>query len=344
MFGRSVRIGIDWSGTSVKAVRVVLSGGRARVSHVAVGPAKGEARAWAVLRRAGLRPRGANLRASLPEGEIHIREIELPASPGADLSSTLPFEMRRHAPLPPGVDWALAHQITKRDEEGGRVRVLAAILPRAKAEEHLGALSRMRLRPKRITPAPIAALNHVLHDPAVRAEGSCLALLDVGETGSWLVIHQEGCPLFCRRLSTGGDRFTDELLDRCAADREEADEIKRGEIPLARARPEWREKPPTLIELVRDTANGLADETREQIDAYRRRHGPVRDLLLAGGGALLPGLDRVLGRRLGLGARVLDPFESLGLPPRWKAKERDLLGSQAARFLVAVGLTGWWEA
>jgi len=344
MFRRSVRIGLDWSGTSVKAVRVVLSGGRARLSHAASGPARGEARAGMVLRNAGIRGRGADLRASLPEGEIHIREIDLPLAPGTDWASSLPFEMRRHAPLSAEVDWVLAHEVTRRDEEGGRLSVLAAIAPRKEAEESLAALERIGMHPRRLTAAPIAGIRHLLHDPALREERSCRALLDVGESGSWLVIRKEGSPLYCRRLRTGGNRLTNELMERAGIDREEAENVKRGEVPLARVRPEWREKAPTLIDLVRESALSLADETREAIDGFRRKHGPVRVLHLGGGGALLSGIDHLLGRRLALETHVVDPFESLELPPRWSEKERNLLRGQAARFLTAVGLTAWWEA
>jgi type IV pilus assembly protein PilM len=343
MFRGRARIGFDWSGTNVKAVRVLVSGGRARLTHVAWGPAAAVARAAGILRQAGIRGGRGDLRASLPEGELHVREIEVPMLGEAELEAALPFEVRRHVPLPQGIEWALAHQVTAKDASFGRVSVLAAVAPRADVETHRISLSRLGMRPSRVEAAPLAALNHALRACASRANRPCRALLDIGERGSWLAIHQEGCPLFCRRLEIGGDSFTLELIERCSVGREDAERIKSGELPLARVRHEWREKAPVLAELVSRSAGDLVENARVHIDAYRQRYGPVRDLYLSGGGALLRGLDLVLDRRLGIPVRVVDPFESLELPDFWPERRRDLLRAQGALFVTAVGLTSWWD-
>ncbi|RPJ45664.1 MAG: hypothetical protein EHM19_05125 [Candidatus Latescibacterota bacterium] len=343
MLGRRHRIGLDWSGTSVKAVRIVLSGGRARITHAIAGAARGSSRAGAVLRQGGIRAFGAEVRAAVPEEDLHVHELEMPIVSAAELRSMLPFEVRRHAALDAGGDWAMAHEVRGRDEATGRLSVVVAVAPRRGIESSRETWARSGFLPRRLEPGPVAALNHILHDPATRSDGSCRALLDVGETGSWLVVHREDAPLFCRRLSIGGQQFTYELMERGGFERAEAEEVKRGEIALGRARPDWRERPPLLAELVRSSAARLADEAREQLEIYRRRNGPVRELFLAGGGAILPGLDLILDRRLALPARVVDPFESIELPPKWSEKERDFLRGQAPRFLTAVGLTAWWS-
>lgn len=343
-FGKKSRIGFDWSGRSVKVVRVLFSGGRAKLTHWASGPAKGEPRAAALLRQAGIRPASGELRASLTGGEMVLRHLELPLRNEADLRSSLSFEIRRHVPFPPGKEVALDYQVVDRDVEKGKISVLVGVTGRSEVEEQREMLRRVGLDPSRLEPSPLAALNHVIHSPHEGGRDGCRAILDVGEEGGWIVVYQEGAPIFCRSIGVGGGDFTRELLARASLDQKEAERVKRAEVALARIRPEWRENTPALMELVRDTAGRLADEVRDRIDPYRRRHGPVREIILSGGGALLHGLDLVLDRRLGIPVRVIDPFEALELPDRWPEKEEEMLIAQAPRFLIAVGLTAWWEA
>lgn len=341
--GRKVRIGFDWSGTTLKAVRLVFSHGKPRLTHAVTGTARNLTRAGSLLKQSGFHARGKDIRVSLPGWDEHIRQLDLPLQSDNDLRSFLPFEIRRHVPVPEEERLTLEHQVVRADEEHGRMSVLVAVSPWDGVDRYRDSLKRSGLSPGRIESAPLAGLNHLMNVRSEVREGSCWGLLDIGEEGSWLSFYREGGGFLCRTLPIGGETFTQELLDRAELSREEAEKVKRGTVTLTAIRPEWKEKPATLQELVGRTIDSLAENVRIHNSSFRLLNGPVRGLFLGGGGALLHGLDRILEKRLAIPVRLLDPFEGLELPPDWSEEDAESVLNVAPIFLTAVGLTAWWE-
>ena len=339
-----VRIGFDWSGRSVKVVRVVVRGGSPRLTHAAAGPAQVAARAVEQARQKGISGRGAHVGAVLPARWSHLRQIDLPLQGEAELLATLPFEIRRHVPLPEDEELLLEHQVLDRLEESGRLSLLTAVQPKHDLLDHLDSLERAGLRPSRVEPAPLAALNHLHHLPGRSRPEAGWGVLDVGGGESSIALCRGSEAFYSRSFPIAGASFTQELVERCGLTREEAESVKKGDETLGRIRMEWRGRMVPITDLVRVSVNQLIDEVRSHIALYQQRHGPVRHLYLSGGGALLPGLDGVLERRLAIPVSLVDPFEAVRLPDRWTEEEKNVLLARAPRFLVAVGLTRWWES
>jgi type IV pilus assembly protein PilM len=261
----------------------------------------------------------------------------------ADLAASIPFEIRRHIPAGDSADRKVMHQVLARDKATRRMSVLVCTAPVAGIEEARDRFLGTGVRPKRMEPAPLAAVNHMIHSGIAPDDDSCWGVLDVGATGSWLAFSKGGDSLYIRSIHIGGSSFTQELVLRCRISREEADQVKRAEVSLGKIRPEWRTRTATLPSLLRNTLDGLAEEVLRHANRYRTKNGPVRRLFLGGGGALVHGLDQVLEHRLAIPVELVDPFRPFELPAGWPERKRDLLSEIGPRFLVALGLTRWWR-
>lgn len=79
----------------------------------------------------------------------------------------------------------------------------------------------------------------------------------------------------------------------------------------------------------------FVSEVRRSVDYYRSKGGDVHAVMLAGGGAKLPGLTELLTNSLGIPVQLLDP--SRGLPINAKRLEPGLLEHNRQDFAIAIG-------
>ncbi|MBN1826633.1 MAG: pilus assembly protein PilM [Candidatus Eisenbacteria bacterium] len=345
MFGRGgkARIGFDWSGETLKAVRVVWDVNTPRITHCVLDEAKGLALAVARMRAAGIRPGRGSFHASIPDDGVRVRELDLEGVPEAEIAAALPAAMTRETGPAAEGGWVIDHQTLRRDERGGRVTVLAAAAPRMEITAYRDSLERAGAGPDRLEPAGIAACNHWMRQSGAGSAGPGRALLDIGAAASRITFLHEGYPLRTRRIEVGGEDFTAEIRERCGISRDEAERVKRAETPLGAIRPDRGDRAAPIADLIRVSMDRLAGEVRAHRAAFHGRGGLLGGLTLAGGGALLLGIDRALSLRLDLPVEVIDPFEPFALPEDWSGEKEDRITGEAPRFLTALGLTRWWE-
>lgn len=335
-------LGFDWADEAVKAVRIRCGRGRPQVVDFALRSVSESGGLLTLFREAPWGSGRSDVCCAYADRDLHIRQLDLPILNDFDLESTLPFEIRRHIPAGDAADRTVVHQVLDKDRNNHRMTVLVCTAPTEGIEATRDRFLRVGIRPKRMEPAPVAAMNHLLHSGIAPDDDTCWGLLDVGATGSWLALSQKDGSLYIRSIHIGGSSFTQELVLRCRLSREEADQVKRAEISLGKIRPEWRSRTATLPSLLRNTLDSLAEEVSRHANHYRLKNGPVRKLFLGGGGALVHGLDRVLEQRLAMPVELVDPFRQFDLPLSWPDRKRDLLAEIGPQFLVAAGLTRWW--
>jgi len=336
-------LGFDWADDTVKAVRVRCGRGRPQLVDFALRTISESNDSLSIFREASWRGRRADVSCAFAGRSLQIRMLTLPLQGDYDLIASLPFEIRRHIPAADSADQTVIHQVIDRNRASSQMTVLVTIAPTVEIQDIMERYQKVGVRPGRMEAPPLAAANHLEHSGLLPDDDTCWGLLDVGATGSWLALSRKGGPLTVRSIHIGGTSFTQELVLRCRLSREEADQVKRAEISLGKIRPEWRSRPTTLPALLRNTLDGLAEEVSNHTNQFRTKNGPVRKLFIAGGGALVHSLDRVLENRLALPVKLVDPFEPFDLPSAWPDRKRNQLAEIGPRFLTAVGLTRWWR-
>ncbi|NNE09762.1 MAG: pilus assembly protein PilM, partial [Gemmatimonadetes bacterium] len=319
-FPRTV-VALDWTGETAKLLKVRIAGSRSQILDYAVS-VPGQVRDIGPLVRDFAGRFRKQLHVAYPGRQTQIRQIDLPLASESDLASSLPFEIRRHVPFAGTEDWGVYYQILGKDREKGRLSILAAVADRAERGRSVELLASGGLEPRRMELPPLAAVNHLIHAKE-RDTDDCWGVLDVGASGSWLVLKRRGAPLHVRSLSVGCASFAQEIVLRCGVNRHEADLVQRAEISLSKVKPEWRDRTATLPSLLRNTLDELAVETMQQINQFRMRQGPVRRLHLGGGGALVHGIATVLQNKIAIPVLPAHPFQTFSIPGTWDDKKRD---------------------
>lgn len=347
-------VGIDFGSAALRGVQVTHSGKArptlSRYHEVALPPgavSSGEViepnTVAAALRQlwteGGFSTRAVVL--GMGNQRVLARDLSVPKASLKRIRSALPLQVQDMLPVP--VDEALLdfYPISETTTESGAMvnglliaAVKVAVLGNVRAAELAGVTT------QEVDLVPFALSRALVSGPALTGT---IAAIDIGAKTTTVVIVQNGVPHFVRIIPTGGDDLSQALRSGLEADAETADHLKRT-VGLASvtalAGPGAWSAPPAGT----DAAGIIADVIGEQLVSLRntlnyfantRPKDPVRQIILTGGGAQLPGLSGSLAEITGIPVGAGDPFASVVLKG---GVDPASLADGAARFTVALGL------
>jgi general secretion pathway protein L len=197
-------LGIDATKTMVRAALVRTS--YRRVTIEALGEAdvaSAGSEAEAIRAAVGIhRPDAAAM--ALSGERSFYRRIELPAAAQKDLGSVLGFELESTVPFE--MDDAVFDYRTLRREAADVVPIFAVIARTEDVRERIGKLREaLGIEPERVGSGslPLANLAQVMPELERPASDGPIAVLDLGETSSEVLLLLGGEPVFARTLSRG---------------------------------------------------------------------------------------------------------------------------------------------
>ena len=266
---------------------------------------------------------------------VFSRELSVPKAPLAQIRESLPFQVQDMLPVPVGDAILDFYPVTESTGENGPMvngLLIAAIKDTVLA--NVKAVQLAGLNPVGVDLVPFA-MSRVLLSPA-RAAGT-VALVQMGENSTSVVIATDGIPEFVRIIPTGGADLTRTLAGRMEITEEQAEVVKRW-IGLGAST-----KTPDDVRaaaIIQELANELMSSLRNTVTYFQNTHGgrSVRSVVLAGGAAALKGFAEALGRNIGVPVAIGDPFAGATLarsiPPSEIAERgRDI----AVAWALAVG-------
>lgn len=255
---------------------------------------------------------------------VHLRQVDLPALTDSELKASMKYEARKHLPLEGGTENALDCQVVDRPAGAPRMSVLFAGAPDGLIKSRVKILERAGIEPEIVDVAPLALLNGLYAQPGWKdGDPSTVALMDLGASAATIVMSRRGGVVYSRTVAVPGP----EVSRPDAA----------GDMPESAS-------PGIMPEALDAYARALALALRETAQFYASMNArrPVETIHLAGGNALLPGLDRKLSELLGLPVSLLDLTRSLHYsPPDSRHLSPEALHRTAPQLAVALGLLYW---
>lgn len=222
---------------------------------------------------------------SLNSQFVTLRRLTLPLLTPLETATAIRWEAEKHLPLPPGAtvyDYAF---LERRLVEGKEVQdFILAAAPKAAAQKCTEAVLKAGLYPQGIEIALFALRRSVNYCSPERPQ-PCL-VVNMGAECCDLLILQRGQYRFYRTLNLGANHLT------------------LGDITTARSQPDLNTQSKTAIQFARQITQSLefyAYETQ-----YPEKH--CTEILLTGGGAMIPGLDSFLQNELRIRTRLYNPL------------------------------------
>jgi type IV pilus assembly protein PilM len=336
--------GLDISSSSVKMVEIVDAGkGACRVERYAIEPLPRDAivdgninnleAVTECVRRAHKRlaTRTKHVAMAVPTGAVitkkivvaaGLREEELEVQVESEANQYIPFALEEVnldfqvvGPAPSGPD----------EQE-----VMIAATRKEKVEDRVAVAESAGLKALVMDVESLAqqtALSLVIQSLPGAGKDQNVAVVDVGANVMNVTVLRNDQAIYTREQAFGGNQLTQDIVSRYGMSPEEAENAKRsGGLP-----------DDFEPEVLRPFMENLAAEVQRALQFFftSTQYHSVEHILLAGGSAVIPGLEEVVNTRAQVPTTVANPFASMQTSPRIQLKR---LMVDAPSLIVACGL------
>ena len=336
-------IGLDISSTAVKLLELGKSGDRLRVESYAVEPlppnsvnekniadveAVGEAIKRAV-KRSGSRSKFAA--AAVAGSAVITKTISMPSNLSEDeMEQQIQLEADQYIPYPleeVNLDFEI---LGPAENDPDRVDVLLAASRSENVNDRVDAIELAGLKARVIDVESYAIENaFTLLAAQLPEQGidQTVAVLDVGATMTTLNVMHDLKTIYTREQVFGGRQLTEEIQRRYGLSYEEAGMAKRqGGLPDNYV--------PEVLEPFKEA---MAQQVSRSLQFFfsSSHYNSVDHIVLAGGSAMINGIDEMIANKLGVNTTIANPFTHMTLASRVKAQS---LSNDAPALMIACGL------
>ena len=338
-----VVLGLDISSTAIKLLELSQSGDRLRVESYAVEPlpansviekniadveAVGDAIKRAVKRSASRTKLAA---VAVAGSAVITKIIAMPASLTEDeMEQQIELEADQYIPYPleeVNLDFEV---IGPSENDPERIDVLLAASRSENVDIRVAALELAGLKAKIVDVEAYAMENAFsLLIPQLPEQGidQTIAVIDIGATMTTLNVMHDRKTIYTREQVFGGKQLTEEIQRRYGLSYEEAGMAKRqGGLPDNYV--------PEVLEPFKDA---MTQQVSRSLQFFygSSQYNNVDHIVLAGGSAMIPGIDEMIANKLGVHTSVANPFTNMTLASRVKAQS---LSNDAPALMIAAGL------
>ena len=338
-----VVLGLDISSTAIKLLELGQSGDRMRVESYAVEPlpansviekniadveAVGEAIKRAVKRSASRTKLAA---VAVAGSSVITKIIAMPASLTEDeMEQQIELEADQYIPYPleeVNLDFEV---IGPSENDPERIDVLLAASRSENVDIRIAAIELAGLKAEIVDVEAYAMENAFsLLIPQLPEQGidQTIAIIDIGATMTTLNVMHDRKTIYTREQVFGGKQLTEEIQRRYGLSYEEAGMAKRqGGLPDNYI--------PEVLEPFKDA---MTQQVSRSLQFFygSSQYNNVDHIVLAGGSAMIPGIDEMIANKLGVHTSVANPFTNMTLASRVKAQS---LSNDAPALMIAAGL------
>ncbi len=336
--------GLDISSSSVKMLEVVEAGkGSYRVERYVIEPLPRDATVdgnisnlesvvEAVKRgykRLGTRAKHVAM--AVPTGAVITKKIIVPASLREnELEVQVESEANQYIPFAleeVNLDFqVVGPSPTSPDEQ----EVMIAATRKEKVEDRVAVAESAGLKAMVMDIESFAqqsALGLVIRQLPNAGKDMNVAIVDVGANVMNVSVMRNDQSIYTREQAFGGNQLTQDIVARYGMSAEEAENAKRsGGLP-----------DDFETEVLRPFMENLSMEVQRALQFFftSTQYHSVEQILLAGGSAVIPGMDEVVHTRTQVPTVVANPFASMQASPRIQLKK---LMVDAPSLIVACGL------
>lgn len=336
--------GLDISSSSVKMLEIVEAGkGVYRVERYVIEPLPRDATVdgnisnlesvvEAVKRgykRLGTRSKHVAM--AVPTGAVITKKIIVPASLREnELEVQVESEANQYIPFAleeVNLDFQVVGPSPTSPEEQ---EVMIAATRKEKVEDRVAVAESAGLKASVMdieSFAQQAALGLVVKQLPNAGKDMNIAIVDIGANVMNVSVMRNDQSIYTREQAFGGNQLTQDIVARYGMSAEEAENAKRsGGLP-----------DDFETEVLRPFMENLSMEVQRALQFFftSTQYHSVEQILLAGGSAVIPGMDEVVHTRTQVPTMVANPFASMQASPRIQLKK---LMVDAPSLIVACGL------
>ena len=251
---------------------------------------------------AGAKPQNKKICTSISGTSLMIKRLVVEVKDLKDLQEQIFWEAEQYLPFDAS-DVVMDYQILNQSPEN-RADVLLVAAKRSVVESYLSVVGHSGLKPKVLDVDFFAMQNYFeANYPVTSSEA--VVLVDIGAVGMKLVVLSGGVPIFTKDSVLGGRNLTEEIQKNLNLNFADAEALKVGGYQTG--------LPQEVSDLMHLMCETYGTEIKRSIDFYQASSAgpPVSYILLSGGGAKVPNLQRVVQEVTRLPTQIANPFNSI---------------------------------
>ncbi len=269
-----------------------------------------------------------------PEEDVFIRVVQMPKMDEEELTQAIRWEIEGNIPL--SIDNVFyAYQAIKPSSSTlGHIDVLVAAASKTIIDGYTEAFALAGIQPLVVEPASAALVRAVVPSSNITDD---IILLDMGAMHTRIAIYAQGALRLTSSIPISLENFIVSIMRTFSYDHSEAERAlcASGLSPNAREGKLFETIAPIVVDM------------KEQIEKYmtfhkshrEHEHGEIADsssLIIAGGGALIPGMSEYFSEVFHMTVHLADPW--VNLPIHRKGEIPHIPYRDALRFAPAIGL------
>lgn len=309
-------VGLDLGARVLKVMQIERSGGGWRITRVAEGPTPPQTIKDGIV----VDPEavGMALRSILRESKIHatsavigaagasviVRSVRIPKISEATLRKSIKYEASRY--VPSSIEDSFIEFEILGETADNQMDVLIVAAPRDVVESRLKACEFAGLEVEVVDVEAFAMYRSLVEaDESGQFAEETIALVDVGAHTTNVSVVSRGIFAMTRSIPQGGQTLTEALRAHFKLEELDAESGKK-QLDLRELISDGKpiETPP--LRVLQPHVDDLVREVRRSLNYYQSQQtdqgtpNPVNRVVLAGGGANLPGLAEYMTHKLGL--------------------------------------------
>lgn len=270
---------------------------------------------------------------SIPDFSSFFTWFALPPMTQEEVPSAIRYEAQQHIPLPLAevtLDWqVISGKLSKQKKE--RTKILLVAVPKEVLNQYqrITALTNLELE---AVEAEVFALSRSV----IRKDKKVVMLLDIGAQTSTISIVDQNTLKRSHTIDLSGNQLTKVLSNSLGIEYFKAQDLKEryGMKPISQFLEPKIPYGQDFRKVLEPLINLIISEIERVAQEFHETEGKdIEEIVLAGGGALLPGLADYFLQKTGKKTELADPFYDIFCPPILEKKLKTLGPS----FAIAIG-------
>ena len=256
---------------------------------------------------------------SFPNSAVFTSVISMPKMSDKELASAVEFEAKKYVPLALSdidLSWSV---IANEPTSPNPLKILLTAVPKQTTKNYMQVFSLAGLEPEVGEIEALALIRSLIGSVPT----NCV-IIDIGARATGLNIIENGFLRLSRNLNIGGDTITNKIAESLNISQFRAEQFKK-DFGVSSA---------TFIpDAIRPVLNSIKSEVKQLLMLYQSQNVNVKKILLAGGGANLPGIVSFF-EDLGIEVEQGNPLSAVG----YSQALEPILKRYALSLPIAIGL------
>ena len=320
-------IGLDIGNYNLKVAEIEIKDGSAQILNLGMKEIRQtdniSAAIKELLKESGISTKEVNI--AIAGENVVARYLSLPKMDDDELKKAMSFALEDHIPFKSEEIYMDYSILGDEPNSKNKIRVFLVASKKELLENRIQLVQEAGLKPGLITMDALAVKNTFYFNYPEK-EKTNVALLNVGDKITNLLITKEKLPFFVRDTRFGGDVITNLIQTKLELSREKAQELKHH---LTQANKD-------ISEVIKSSLANLLNEIFVSLDFYENlTEQRIEEVYICGGTSQLLGLKEFLRGYLDLEIFNLDPFKNFSFSSK---VPQETTAQLLPYFAVAIGL------